>query len=97
MIEIFRGCNVHITFANGVTVSLFIGGGSYSDNWDDFELTGHEQERERLASSTAELAAWKKGGKWITKEIRPDASDAVLGRQTAEQLLDFMKKASNYK
>lgn len=95
-ISINRGCNIHITFDNNVTVSIFIGGGSYSDNHDDFELIGHEREKD-LSSWIAEIAAWKEKDKWITQELRPDANDDVLGWQTTEEILDFLNKAANYK
>ena len=94
MFEILGGCNVHITFKNDVTVSIFIGGGSYSDNHD--ADIGNERGK-NISSSTVELAAWGVGGKWITRELRPDATDNVLGYQTIEQLLGFLNKAANRK
>jgi len=97
MIEILRGCNFHIRFSNGVTVSILIGGGSYSDNHDDIGLIGHEQELKHLSSFNAEIAAWEKDGRWITKELRPDATDTVLGWQTPEEILDFMNKAAMWR
>lgn len=96
-IDINRNCNFHITFDNGVTVSVLIGGGSYSDNHDDMDLLGHEQEQKKISSGTAELAAWKQGGKFITAELRPDEGDDVIGWQDTAQILDFMNKASQYK
>jgi len=97
MIEIIEGHNFHITFTNGVTVSLTIGGGSYSDNHDAIHLIGHERELKRLSSSNAEIAAWKRGGQWITRELRPDAKEDVLGWQTPDQVLEFMNKAAAWR
>ena len=94
--EIMRNCNCHITFDNEVTVSILIGGGSYSDNHDDIDLIGHEVEQKKIVSGTAEIGAWIKGGEWITGELRPDANDDVLGWQTTEQVLDFLNKAASY-
>jgi len=95
--EFIGNRNFHITFDNEVTVSILIGGGSYSDNHNDFEMLGHEQERKNIVSGTAELGVWKKGGAWITQELRPDAHGDVLGWQTTEQMLDLLNKAANYK
>jgi len=95
-IDIIGNRNFHITFDNEVTVSVLIGGGSYSDNHDNMDLLGHEQAQKKVSSGTAELGAWKQGGEWITSKLRPDASGDVLGWQTTEQLLDFLNKASAF-
>ena len=96
MIKISRGCNFHITFENGVTVSVLIGGGSYSDNHDDIDLIELKQERQEFRSSNAEIAAWKTGGQWVTKELVTDTNDDVLGWQTPAQILAFLNRASNW-
>jgi len=44
--------------------------------------------------SNTEIAAWKKGGHWIIRELRSDASGAVLGWQAPMEILDFMNKAA---
>ena len=94
MISIKHNSNFHITFENGITVSILISFGSYSDNHDGD--IGTELDQRRMISSNAELAAWKPDGAFITKDIRPDAGDDVLGWQTPEQILDFLNKASKY-
>lgn len=93
-ISIRRNSNLHITFENGITVSIVIGGGSYSDNHDDFELMGHECEKQAISSSNAEIAAYRCKGGWVTQELRPDATDDVIGWQSPAQILDFLNKAA---
>jgi hypothetical protein len=60
--KITRNSNFHITFDNGVTVSILIAGGSYSDNHDDWDLMGKERDKKEINSTTAEVAAWLKAG-----------------------------------
>jgi hypothetical protein len=86
--------NFHITFDNGVTVSVLIASGSYSDR-HDAEITAGPF-LNIMTSDNAEIAAWGKMGEWITKILRPDANDDVIGWQTSGQVLDFMNKASQY-
>ena len=95
MIRIIRNRNFQVTFENGVTVSVFIGAGSYSSNHNRDFLT--EREAEQTESSDAELAAWNKEGSWITTDLVPDAEDDVIGYLSPAQVLDFMNKAANYK
>jgi len=98
-IDIIENKSCHITFDNGVTVSILIGYGSYSDNhgMEYFDEIGKEREQRIVSSGTAEIAAWEEGGRWITKELCPGANDNVLGWQDTAQILDFLNKAANYK
>mgnify|MGYP006297070779 CR=1 FL=1 len=50
----------HMTFANGVVVSVQWGRGSYSDNRDDETAT---------RSTNAEIAVWDADGKWILRQL----------------------------
>ena len=93
-IDIIQNRNCHITFDNGVTVSILIGYGSYSDNHDGD--IGTEQNERKISSSNAEIGAWETGGKWITKELRTDARDDVIGWQDTAEILDFLNRAANY-
>lgn len=94
-VTINRNCNVHITFDNGVTVSILIGGGSYSENHDDWDLLGHEQERKQVASGTAEVAMWIDGeGEFITNKFKGE--DDVLGWQDTTEILKALNWAASY-
>lgn len=79
----------HITFANGVTVSVQFGVGNYCDNHSAFGLLGHELEKQVIGSSNAEIAIWGKDGNWLTKEFR-DMGDDVLGYLTPTEVLDAL-------
>jgi hypothetical protein len=100
MIRIIRNRNFQVTFENDVTVSVFIGAGSYSSNRNNDFFK--EVKAESTESRNAEVAAWKGEGKskdreWITQELVPDAGDDVIGYLTPAEVLDFMNKAANYK
>lgn len=97
-LEILGNKNFHITFDNQVTVSILIGYGSYSDNhgMEYFDRIGKEREERSISSGTAEIAAWVEGGRWVTKELRPDANESVIGWQDTSQILEFLNKAANY-
>jgi hypothetical protein len=82
----------HITFENGVTVSVQFGGGNYCSNHNDFDLLGHELERRVVESFDAEIAIWKRGGQWITKEFKNSADD-VLGWQSPSDILEALNWA----
>lgn len=88
----------HITFANGVTVSVQFGGGNYGDNYDR-ALIGTEQDKRVLESGRAEVAVWKGDGKkteWITKQWKPGDGHNVLGWQTADDVLRLLNWAAEY-
>ena len=83
---------VRFTFSNGVTVSVQWGRGSYSENRDDHTST---------TSPNAEVTAWDKGGKWITKQITSamgeESTEDVLGWVDPEYVLRFMVMAAAWK
>ena len=41
-------------------------------------------------SGTAEVAAWDKNGKWVTKSILPGINDDVEGHMTPDNVLEFL-------
>jgi len=93
MIKINRNSNFHITFDNGVTVSILIAGGSYSDNHDG-EI-GDEQKQKSMLSSNAEIAVWTKDNKWITGELTGKGND-VEGWVEPDDILVILNKAASY-
>lgn len=110
MFKIISGKGFHITFKNGVTVSVQFGWGNYCDkypnNKDMFTenleyIKDWKDPLPREGSPNAEVAIWDKNDKWITKEyiksINEEAYDDVIGFQTPEQVLDILNWAKNYK
>ena len=96
-ININRNQNCQITFKNGVTVSILIGAGSYSSSRDmefDYKTLAYEA---NTKSNNAEIAAFSVDKGWITRELRPDADDGVIGYQSPEDILSFLNDAANYK
>ena len=78
----------HITFPNDVTVSVQFGGGNYCENYDvpiDSSIT------EGMEAADAEIAVWDKDGTWY---VVPDADGEVLGYQSAQDVLEILKWAS---
>lgn len=87
--KITQGKGFWVTFANGYTVSVQFGGGSYSDNYDD-EI-GDEPYRQSGAkgSGTAECAVWGPDGNMIDRW-----EDTVSNRSTPAEVLELMNWAS---
>lgn len=91
------GKGFHITFANGVTVSVQFGGGNYCANY-------HAQiwppPKEDTESPDAEVAVFGSGGvrsgNWLTK-LWKDEGDDVVGYQTPDDVLSLLNWAVNYK
>ena len=108
MLAITQHRGFHITFANGITVSVQFGPGCYCQHNTSF-LIGEMQkgkdivsiysapkEAENWDSRDAEVAAWNKDGVWITKELCPEEGDDVIGYLSADKVLEFLNKAANY-
>jgi len=99
----------HLTFANGVTVSVQWGIGSYGSNHnllddDMFEKKWFEDAKSGFHSpvpsaSTAEVAVWDKDGKWITQKCCPKHlnPDDVVGYVTPDDLYIILQRARRYK
>lgn len=79
MFRVTSGKGFHITFANGWTVSVQFGSGSYCENrYIPYGV-------ETPPCPTAEIAAWDKDGKWHRFEY-----DTVAGYCKPDEVLDFM-------
>lgn len=89
------GAGFHITFDNGVTVSVQFGGCTYSQHHN--ECAEYKGDGNGLRSVDAETAVFDKDGHWLTKTYRPTADDDVFGWQSPEQVLDLLNWASKYK
>ncbi|MFA5444744.1 MAG: hypothetical protein WC262_07195 [Bacteroidales bacterium] len=85
----------HITFENGVTVSVQFHPGMHADNYDEI-LTSNE-DRRYWASKTAEVMAWDANHETITKALTNDEDDdPVADYQTPDQVLAIFNRARNF-
>ena len=97
MFKITHGKGFHITFKNGITVSVQFGEFNYCGKYPR-NLMNRDQKQAIKGVEDAEIAIFesKKIGRWLTKEFTKDNSD-VLGYQTPEQVLEALIWAKNYK
>lgn len=91
---ITSGRGFHITFPNGVTVSVQFGGGQYCEHY--YGEIGSEPAHHKWSSTDAEVAAWDKNGEWITKRWRR-GGDNVVGYQSPSDVLALLKWAASRK
>ncbi len=85
----------HITFGNGVTVSVQFHPGTHTGNYD--EITTSNEDRRYWASKTAEVMAWDANHETITKDLTDDEDDdPVADYQTPDQVLAIFNRARNY-
>jgi hypothetical protein len=85
----------HITFGNGVTVSVQFHPGTHTDNYD--EIITSNEDRRYWASKTAEVMAWDANHETITKDLTDDEDDdPVADYQTPDQVLAIFNRARNY-
>lgn len=90
----------HITFTNGVTVSVQFGGGLHCDNYDI--PVGAEHCMDKLISPNAEVAVFN-GKVWLTKQYPKKEDDDTLeypsdtlGYQSPEDVLRLLNWAADY-
>jgi hypothetical protein len=94
--KITGGKGFHITFKNGVTVSVQFGGGNYCDYYDDeisreaFKKQGSE------GSYEAEIAIFNKGG-FITQEFEGKDNGGVMGWVDVDKVLEALNWANKYR
>ena len=84
MFSITDNRGFQVTYANGWTVSVQFGHGSYCANRDYNQPFEHEEAQE---SVNAEIAAWDKNGIWHKFD---DEGDTVDGWKTPDEVLEFM-------
>jgi len=82
----------HITFPNGVCVSVQFGGGNYCKNYDR-PIPSVDGE----SSPDAELAIWDADEKWITRVYDTSLPDPVIPNVTAIEVLKALVWAEAYK
>lgn len=70
--------NLKMTFANGYTLSIVVGDGTYSDgNFND-------------GFTSAEVAAWDADGNWVKLSV----GDDVIGWQSPDDVLALMNRVA---
>ena len=88
----------HMTFDNGLTVSVQWGAGNYCDNHfpadKDFSFSKPAE------SNTAEVAVWDKSEKWIDPQGFVDyeisGDGMVAGYLTADQIAELMHNVAQW-
>ena len=86
----------HMTFENGLTVSVQWGGRNYCENHDNMDFS-HTKDME---SRNAEVAVWS-NERWLNannflSEEEADWCDDVVGWLTPEQVVDLLMRVKNY-
>lgn len=86
----------HITFENGLTVSVQWGAGNYCDNHNSWDFSRSKD----MESSTAEVAVWC-NERWLnandfTGEDVEYGFDDVVGYLTPEQVVDLLVRVKEY-
>jgi len=77
---------VHFTFDNGITISIQIGGGNYSDNYGEPISSRREIGYSLPSSKTAEIAAWDFQDNWI----QVGDNDDIRGYVPVSDVLSFV-------
>lgn len=94
-----NGC-FHIVFKNGITLSTFIGAGSYTENHNVDYPTNAEASRIFLANES-EIGIWNDTGEWITESIVKEAAgidtggDSVCGHVSFDDWLKIFDYCRN--
>lgn len=83
----------HITFGNGVTVSIQFGSGNYCANKMTFKYQPYAEVQKCV---DAEVAIWDKDGKWITQKYDSDFTDVVVGYVTPDEVAKIIAWAQAY-
>jgi len=97
---ICRGRGFHITFKNGVTVSVQFGPGNYCEHYNgDWRELEKEKSRRRWECFDAEVAIWdnREEDNWITQEYFQDDSGECHGYLIPDELPALLMWAANYK
>jgi len=85
------GKGFHLTFENGLTISVQWGYGNYCSNksyrWGEEEVLAKEG---FFDATTAEIAVWDESGTWMRFE-----HDQVKGWVTSDEVADYITKVKN--
>lgn len=99
MFKITDGKGFHLTFANGITLSVQFGRANYCEN------CGISSEKERkmyFSSKDVEIAIWNGEGKYLTRIANKDIygeelHDDVKGWLSVTDIVKFVNWCENYK
>lgn len=107
--SIFQGKGFHITFDNGVKVSVQFGPYNYCGHHNVIIESLHEdilkmamvsndepKKCDKWTSQDAEIAIIGKNNEWLTRKWR-DEGDDVIGYVTPDDVLEALTWAKNYK
>ncbi len=89
-LKITDGRGLHLTFENGVTISIQIGGGNYGDNYQ-FPIGEIRRDNPLPKSSRAEVAMWAEDKNMI--QIGPkdgEYRDTIMGYVPIDRVLDLV-------
>jgi hypothetical protein len=97
MLKDIQGKGFHLTFKNGLTISVQFGYGNYCDNRmksinNPINLFSH-----KLSSQNAEIGIWDKEQNWITNTFIDCNGDGVKGYLSADEIADLIFRVKNYK
>lgn len=81
----------HITFSNGMTVSVQFGRANYCQNYD----SGFS-ESAMVSCPDAEVAIWNSDSLWMTDTVLGNGDD-VVGYVTPDRLLEILDKAAAWR
>jgi len=94
MIEITGGKGFHMTFENGLTVSVQFGFGNLCSNCRSVILNTHVTHP--ISCSNAEVAVWDKNDLWVTNKFCK-IKDDVIGYVSADDVAKIIAKVQKYK
>ena len=97
MFSITERKGFHITFENGVTISVQFGMGNYGDNYDLGQVSHHNYSDPVPPSRTAEVAAWNSNKEWFDFETKQFGKGNPLGRQNPNEVLALMNELASIK
>lgn len=93
----FKSCQnkgFHMTFANGLTISVQFGPFNYCDQRSTFP-NARPEDQEIWKSGTAEIGIWNSEG-WKTNQFINCHGDDVIGHLTADQVAELIYKVSTF-
>jgi len=89
-LRITGGRGFHLSFDNGVTISVQIGGGNYSDNYD-FPISQSDQDEPLPPSNRAEIAIWDGSDNWANLNgTNAGYRNEVAGYVPVDDVLDIV-------
>ena len=94
--RITGGRGFHITCANGYTLSVQFGPGTYGDNYNR-DISRYDEISGEEGSDTAETAIiHPTGGLMADPEDKSEYADTVQGYQTIEQVLERLQRVASW-